>query len=527
MQLLSSNILAPFIISASLLLTACGGGGSSIGDSSSGGNNNSGSTAPQWVTGQFADDSTLANQCSAPLTQKLWLRSWSNDTYLWYNEIADRNPAPYSVAEYFELLKTDELSDTGNLKDNFHFSMSTAEWELLNGSGASVGYGMTLNLRNPSPGISRQVTVAYNEPNSPASNAGISRGTLIVTVDGVSVADANDSDSIDTINAGLFPMTSTKQTVFIVRDLGAQANRTVTLSAGNIVSKPVQNTKTIQTANGKVGYLQFNSHIATAEKGLYDAMTLLSNAQVNDLVLDIRYNGGGLLALASQLGYMIAGDEATANHIFERTSFNKKYTTINPVTRETLSPMPFISESVGFNTSLLRSGLSLPTLNLKRVFVLTTPDTCSASEALMNALRGIDIEVIQLGDTTCGKPYGFYPTNNCATTYFTIQFKGVNDKGFGEYSDGFMPSTNPTIDSEVPGCVLADDLGHALGDTNERLLSAALFYRDNNRCPATATAVARAPTKNTFVDPGFMLQDTRNQNMLKNNRILLPSALDQ
>jgi carboxyl-terminal processing protease len=525
MKLLSSHTLAPFIISASLLLTACGGGGSSTGDDNS--NTNTGSTSPQWVAGQFANDSTLANQCSAPLTQKLWLRSWSNDTYLWYNEIIDRDPAPYNVAEYFELLKTEELSDTGNLKDNFHFSMSTAEWELLNGSGASVGYGMTLNLRNASAGISRQVTVAYNEPNSPASNAGISRGAIIVTVDGVSIADANDSGSIDTLNAGLFPSTSGKQTVFTLRDLDAQADRTVTLLAETVVSTPVQNTKTIPTASGKVGYLQFNAHIATAEKGLYDAITLLSNAQVDDLVVDIRYNGGGLLALASQLGYMIAGDNATANRVFERTSFNDKYPTVNPVTREALTPMPFIPESIGFNTSLLRSGVPLPSLNLKRVFVLTTPGTCSASEALMNALRGIDVEVIQLGETTCGKPYGFYPTNNCDTTYFTIQFKGVNDKGFGEYSDGFMPSTNPTVDSEVPGCELADDLGHPLGDTNERLLSAALFYRDNNRCPSTATAVARAPAQDPFVDPGFMLQDTRNQNVLKNNRILTPLALEQ
>ncbi|MBB1437954.1 peptidase [Shewanella sp. SG41-4] len=523
MQLLLSKTLTPFIIGASILLTACGGGGSSGGDD----NSNSGSTSPQWVAGQFDNYSTLANQCSAPSTQKLWLRSWSNDTYLWYDEIVDRDPAPYSVAEYFDLLKTNELSDTGSLKDNFHFSMSTAEWDLLNGSGASVGYGMTLHLRNASADVSRQVTVAFNEPNSPASNAGISRGAIIMSVDGVIVKDANDSASIDIINAGLFPDTSGKTTVFTVRDLNSQIDRSVTLTAGSIVSSPVQNTKTIQTANGKVGYLQFNSHIATAERGLYDAMTTLSNAQVDDLVLDIRYNGGGLLALASQLAYMVAGDDATANHVFERTSFNDKYPTIDPVTRDALTPMPFIPESLGFNTSLLRSGLPLPTLNLKRVFVLTTPGTCSASEALMNALRGIDIDVIQLGDTTCGKPYGFYPTDNCDTTYFTIQFKGVNDKGFGEYSDGFIPSTNPTVDSEIPGCVLADDLEHALGDTNERLLSAALFYRDNNRCPATAVAIARAPAQKAFVDPGFMLQDTRNQNVLHNNRILTPAVKGQ
>ena len=58
----------------------------------------------------------------------------------------------------------------------------------------------------------------------------------------------------------------------------------------------------------------------------------------------------------------------------------------------------------------------------------------------MNGLRGVGVEVIQIGSTTCGKPYGFYPTDNCGTTYFTIQFKGVNDAGFGDYSDGFSPA---------------------------------------------------------------------------------------
>ena len=55
-------------------------------------------------------------------------------------------------------------------------------------------------------------------------------------------------------------------------------------------------------------------------------------------------------------------------------------------------------------------------------------------------LRGIDIEVIQIGSTTCGKPYGFYGLDNCGTTYFTVQFRGVNAKGYGDYSDGFSPS---------------------------------------------------------------------------------------
>jgi hypothetical protein len=73
------------------------------------------------------------------------------------------------------------------------------------------------------------------------------------------------------------------------------------------------------------------------------------------------------------------------------------------------------------------------------VFVLTSADTCSASESIVNGLRGAGVTVHLVGSTTCGKPYGFYPQDNCGTTYFAIQFQGVNFLGFGDYADGFTP----------------------------------------------------------------------------------------
>lgn len=495
------------VIAAGLTLSACGGEGDSI-------------NTPTWVEGQFISDSSLANQCSANQTgsaetEKLWLRSWSNDTYLWYNEIIDRNPAPHTVANYFKLLKTENDSVSGAVKDRYHFTIPTSEWEQQSQSGASIGYGVS--FKNTEPG---KVTVAYNEPGSPASEANLTRGAVIVEVDGVNVKDAADSASKDIIRAGLFPRQEGKETVFIVHDLDAVTDRTVTLTAKTIISTPVQNTKTIQTPEGTVGYLQFNAHIATAERGLFDAVTTLSQAGINDLVIDLRYNGGGLLAIASQLSYMIAGKDATVERTFEATSFNDKYPNINPVTKKPLAPMLFIDKTLGFNAGLLTAGTALPTLNLKRVYILTTSNTCSASEALMNGLRGVDIEVIQIGGTTCGKPYGFYPTPNCSTTYFTIQFKGFNNKGFGEYSDGFVPSTSPTLASEIQGCMLDDDLNHALGDTDERLLSAALYYRNNERCPVIANDAARSSAVNDVVDEGFMLEDDRTQTFWQNNRIV-------
>ncbi len=100
--------------------------------------------------------------------------------------------------------------------------------------------------------------------------------------------------------------------------------------------------------------------------------------------------------------------------------------------------------------------------------MLTTDDTCSASEAFMNGLRGIDVEVIQIGGKTCGKPYGFYPQDNCGTTYFSIQFSGINFKGFGDYADGFNPTNSPVFAADVKGCPVADDFSKVLGDPGGR-----------------------------------------------------------
>ena len=126
----------------------------------------------------------------------------------------------------------------------------------------------------------------------------------------------------------------------------------------------------------------------------------------------------------------------------------------------------------------------MPTLNLTRVFVLTGPSTCSASESIINSLRGVNVQVIQIGSTTCGKPYGFYPADNCGVTYFSIQFQGINAQNFGNYPDGFTPQNSVASASvSLPGCSVADDFTHPLGNSAEGLLASALSYQSNGVCP--------------------------------------------
>ncbi len=457
---------------------------------------------PTWKAGEFQDESLFKDVCAAPRTgidpqtnspyrdkkgtithENFWLRSWSNRTYLWYNEITDRNPSGFSDRlAYFDVLRTTRTTASGNPVDKFHFSRSTEEYQQSVSSGASVGYGVRFRLIRSAP--PREILVAYTEPNSPAENAGLKRGDRILEIDG---ENAVNGANVNVLNRGLFPETEGERHEFVVQGAGG-ATTTVTMDSGVVTSAPVRVSKVIERPSGaKVAYVLFNSFGSSiSEKALYDAFTSLQNQNVSDLVLDLRYNGGGFLDISSELGYMIAGQAATNGRIYETLVFNDKHRTTNPVTGATITPTPFHSTGQGFSVA---NGTPLPSLKLPRVFVLSTASTCSASESLVNSLRGINVEVVLIGTTTCGKPYGFYGTDNCGETYFTIQFRGENDKKFGDYSDGFSPyQGGVTVGEPVPGCSIDDDFSKPLGDETEGLLSAALSYAESGSCPGVTTA---------------------------------------
>jgi hypothetical protein len=253
------------------------------------------------------------------------------------------------------------------------------------------------------------------------------------------------------------------------------------LTSANIELQPVQNVTVIDTDAGRLGYMQFNSFIRTGQQGLIDGFQKFVDQGVTELVIDLRYNGGGLLAMASQMAYMVAGSAQTNNQTFETLQFNDKYPNVDPVTGDTLRPTPFYTREIDWTTNQF-TDKTLPSVDLTRVFILATDSTCSASEAVINGLRGIDVEVVLMGDTTCGKPYGFYPTDNCSTTYFTIQFQGVNAKGFGEYSEGFSPVSSPIFADQLPGCPVTDDFTQVLGNEKEALLASAIEYAETGVC---------------------------------------------
>ena len=424
-----------------------------------------------------------------------WLRSWTNETYLWNDEVPDQNPYNFATTPaYFDELITPEITASGAPKDNFHFYQSTEDYLADRSSAPRSGYGARFAILQSTP--PRDVRIRYTEPNSPASDttggeAPFQRGAKILEIDGVDVINANSQAAIDTLNNGLYPLNAGETHTFTVQDVGESA-RTFSITSADVSQAPVNRTRVIDHNDEKVGYILFNTFSPfSSEEAIATAMTEMVNAGVSDLVLDLRYNGGGLLAVASQLGYMIAGETATNGKTFELLRFNDDAGSRNPVTGELNNPIPFYDTGLGFS---LASGFPLDTLDLNRVFILSTGNTCSASESVINSLSGIDVDVVMIGDTTCGKPYGFYPTDNCGTTWYTIQFQGTNDKGFGDYADGFTPMNGGSaFGVELAGCAVSDDLNFQLGADNEPMLEAALHYRMTGTCNTAVPEPALQP----------------------------------
>ena len=483
------------------VLAACGGGGG--GDSSTLNPVNPG-TGGTFTPGVFPPRSDFAAQCISPragtndrtgsaFTEKMFLRSWTNELYLWYKEVQDISPNSVpDVIDYFDLLTTRELTPSNQPKDRFHFTFDTDDWIALSQGGQQIGYGAEIMIIRSAPTQTegRLAVVAFVEPGTPAGNGGVTRGMEVVSIDGVDFVNDNTQAGIDTLNAAFFP-TTTGLTFTWVFKRPDSTTLSVSLTSANITHKPVLFDTTLTQDADTIGYIVFNDHIGTAEDQLFDAITRLQG--VDDLILDLRYNGGGFLDLANELAFMIAGPGPTTGQIFERLVFNDKNLTRDPITGEALSPgTPFHTTVQGLPGSSKTPGTALPTLGLPRVYVITGPNTCSASESIINSLRGVNVPVFLIGSTTCGKPFGFYPQDNCGTTYFSIQFQGLNAMSSGDYPDGFA-ANNQTGPSSIklPGCSVADDLTKQFGDPTEGRLKAALDFRasGNATCP-TATGFA-------------------------------------
>jgi carboxyl-terminal processing protease len=434
-----------------LLLQACGGGGSPA-------------VAP--AAPPVAD----AAACPVP-DQRASLRSFLDDQYFWYASLAAPDESAASMDAYFQ-------SMLYRPTDRYSFTQPSVAFNQVFTDGRRIGYGYTTVWADAGHTIMRVRNV---EPRSPVALAGLARGDIVVSIDGYT------PDAIAGGQAGPVTAAGIERT-FVVRN-AAGVQRVLRVQSAEYPLTPVATVATLDAVRDgapvKVGYLAYSQFVQYSSFDLYNAFVQFAQAGVGELILDMRYNGGGSVAVSRDLASMIGGDR-TGNLLYAYLRFNDKNRGMNT--------------SVVLNTSV-PGGTPFPMPGgVPRLIVIGSGSTASASELIINGLRPF-MPVVLVGETTYGKPYGFIPRDNCGTIYNAVQFTTVNSLNQGHYDTGFTPD-----------CPVADDLDHQLGDPAEARIRAALGYIETGRCPAGPQAATAA----TPLKPSAVFGDTVPAQMFTN-----------
>jgi carboxyl-terminal processing protease len=417
-----ANLRAAGVAAGLALLAACGGGSASP-------------TSSTGSTCAVADENAQVFSV---------LQSW----YYWYQSLPSSvNTASYaSPADLLATVRQQPL-------DRFSFITTQAADQAYYAAGQYVGFGLGFVL---TAADDLQLTRVF--PASPAAGIGLQRGDTVTAINGASVPSLVAANTLDSAFAVSGPGTSL---TIAWTSLDGQQHSAAMVSA--VVTEPsVALTTTIPLAGRTVGYILFNSFITPSNAELDQAFAQLAAQGASDLVIDERYNGGGDLSVAQHLASLVAGP-AKAGALLGTLAFNDKHSDQN--------------QNVTFPT--VSGGLALP-----RVYFITTADTASASEFIINALSPY-LDVVVVGSATFGKPVGENGFNVCADVLYPITFKIANSKGYAEYFDGLPPT-----------CSAGDDLEHALGDPEEASLATALGHAATGSCgPGTAAAAREAAAR--------------------------------
>ncbi len=393
-------------------------------------------------------------------SDKAWLREEMFDFYFWSGRSPDPSPETYAdVNEYLDALRFQ--GDADEPRDRFSYIEGAAAFSQFFEEGKTLGYGVAVNgVEGTLP-----LRIRYIEPNSPAAAAGLLRGDTIVSANGTAAAQLVSSGDFSVLSAA-----NEGDKLTLVVDSGSGA-RTVEVTAATFSLKPVTATTVFTLPNGKkAGYLSLKDFITQAEGPLSDAIAQIRAQGATELILDLRYNGGGRVSTATHLASLVTG-ATQAGKLFTSLVFNPKQQRYNTTYR--LSSQP---------------GTAFP-----RVVVLTGSRTCSASEMVANGLKPY-ADVVTIGGTSCGKPVGFSPQKHCDKVYSLVNFESLNANGQGKYYSG-LPLT----------CTVKEDFTRALGDASETLTAAALSYLQNGSCPVQPSSVPSRVLRSTerpVVEPG-------------------------
>ncbi|MGI6863518.1 S41 family peptidase [Bacteroides sp. KG156] len=314
----------------------------------------------------------------------------------------------------------------------------------------SYSFGITgatlINLRSSSSESIFYICIQGIYPDSPAASAGIKRGAMISKINGEKL---NKSNLKKYYYSLVLPDKALNLTLTedIIEKGEKKGTKDVSLTSKAMYLNPVITSKVDEINGHKIGYLVYSEFDASFDQELFDAFKNFKKQNVTDLILDLRYNGGGHTLSANLLASCIAAD-ASLGKTFTSLRFNKERMEKRNNKQE-IDLFAYPNHYRNLDTPLTDGGLGL-----KRVYCLVSGNTASASELVINSLRGIDLEVILIGEKTRGKNVGMEYEDYAVEGYIyriaPITFQSYNAKGFGDYENGFEPDAGLKIKETNP-----------------------------------------------------------------------------
>ena len=367
--------------------------------------------------------------------QNRYVNDVMREIYYWNTALPTVNTSSYPSPEaLLEALRFRPLDE------HYSYIGSSASEEAYYSDSQFVGFGFS----SAYDGTGLRLLQIF--PDSPAADAGMRRGDRITSIAGTSVVAHAAAGTLDT---ALGP--SQEGVTVSIRFERGDGTVTDTALTKRAVTIPTVSVLNLHEQDGRrVAYLFFRNFVTPSTAALDEAFTALREAGATELVLDLRYNGGGLVSVAQHLASLIGGSR-TQGQVFAEYFHNTRNAFRNEVTR-------FEAKANA--------------LMLERLVVITTGSSASASELVINALRPF-IPVVTVGETTYGKPVGQYSITFCDKVLYPVSFTLRNALGQGDFFDG-IPAD----------CPAADDSDHQLGDPQEASFAEALTVIRTGQCSA-------------------------------------------
>lgn len=379
--------------------------------------------------------------------------SYTRDIYLWYDQIpssfkarsyADPNAIMEAIRQY-----SNEPGFTGPV-DRWSFAVKQADWDNVSG-GIATDFGLNIFFR-----AEGDLRVRVAEPASPAGQAGIRRGWRITKINGnTNITTGNANFIVNAVYA------SSSVSLTFQKPDGNSTD--INLTAAVYQDKQLALDTVYDLGSRKAGYMVYHSFLgdsATTANAYASAFNKFMSANVDDIIVDLRYNGGGYVSYQRDLANYLVTNAGNGG-LMMKQEFNDKYAQYN--------------SSINYS----KKG----TLNLSRVFFIVSENTASASELLINNLAPY-LDVILVGpDATYGKPVGYFDIPVGDWYIFPVSSRTTNKNGQGNYFNGFTPDN-----------LVADGLDKDFGDVNESCLASVLKYINTGAFRARALQTEELPS---------------------------------